>query len=552
MNAVEIDVLISNLLVVLVAGFLAGLVCKRLGVSLLVGYLVVGGVIGEGGLRLVGRASHELEYLAEAGALLLLFAIGIEFSLGELLRLSRYATIGGATQMLLVAMPLLVVCRQFGMSWNAAVLSSAAAALSSTVLVFKVLAEYGETASAHGRRGIAILLFQDVALVPLMLLVPLLTGEGEAPSIRGYTILALKSIVFIASVALLRQVIGRLVVPMLAARRSVELVVLFALVVLGGACWASYRVGLPPAIGALAAGLMLSDNRLSKQIDTILLPFRESFAAVFFVTLGMLLDPMDFFRAPWLLTGGLLGMLLLKSLAATLALRLTGLAWVAAVGMGLGLAQLGEFSFLLISQGLRQGVIDAETYRRMLFIALGTLIVTPMLLRVGLGWAGRLVDGDEEKEVFAWIGEPVRRGVIVGAGPIGRQLASQLETLGVDVWLIDLSPINLHSFAQHGFHTVAGDARERDVLERALVADARLVVVSVPDDEVALQIVRSVRELASGASILVRCRYQLNIGKLMAAGASAVVSEEAQASGALLDKCTRLVSQGQDVATRRP
>jgi CPA2 family monovalent cation:H+ antiporter-2 len=178
--------------------------------------------------------------------------------------------------------------------------------------------------------------------------------------------------------------IRRWIVPTLARLRSVELIVLFALSLLGGVCWGAFWLGLPPAIGALSAGMMLSGNRLSKQIDTIVLPFRETFAAVFFVTLGTLLDPLVFLREPLLLTTGLMSMLVLKTTAAAIALKLNGLRWAAAFGMGLGLAQLGEFSFLVLAEGVGQGVISSTNYNRMLFVALGTLVVTPQLLKAGL------------------------------------------------------------------------------------------------------------------------------------------------------------------------
>ncbi len=169
---------IVDLMVILAAGFLSGLLCKRLGVSLLVGYLIVGAVIGGGGLRLVTQEHGEIEWVARTGALLLLFSIGMEFSLGELRRLSRYFFVGGSIQMLLCSLPLIVALPLLGWNWKAALMIGAATSLSSTVLVFKALTEYGELEKPHGRRAIAILLFQDVALVPLMLVMPMLTGEG--------------------------------------------------------------------------------------------------------------------------------------------------------------------------------------------------------------------------------------------------------------------------------------------------------------------------------------------------------------------------------------
>jgi len=543
-NTFDASRFMADLLIVLAAGFVSGALCKRVGVSLLVGYLVVGALIGEGGVGFVSQEHHELEYLARAGALLLLFSVGIEFSLEELRRMSRYFFVGGTVQMFLVAAPLTVACVALGLGWRPALLVGAAGALSSTVLVFKALAEWGQTASSHGRRAIGILLYQDVALVPLMLMVPMLTGAGAPPTFAAFALLAIKSSVFVVAVVLLRRAIAGWIVPLLGGLRSVELVVLFTLTVLGAVCWGALAVGLPPALGALAAGLLLSGNRLSKQIDTLVLPYRESFAAVFFVTLGTMLHPGAFLKEPLLLTAGLAGMLLLKSLAATVALKLVGLKWRSAIGMGIGLAQLGEFSFLLMAEGATFGVIGRDDYNRLLFIALGTLIVTPLLIKLGLRWSG--TDGAEEREhdhAAPGGDEPVQKAMVIGVGPIGRQIASRLETLGVDVCLVDLSPINLHPFAQQGFHTVAGDAREPEVLRRADVTHCRLVVVSVPDDEVAGQVVRSLRELNRGSFILVRCRFLANIAAVKKAGADAVVSEEQEASGALLRICDTVVRQ---------
>ena len=473
--------LVADLLIVLASGLVAAAVCKRLGASLLVGYLVVGAIVGQGGLRWI-ESHHQLEILAEAGALLLLFAVGIEFSVDQLRQLSRYFTVGGATQMLLVAGPLAIAAKLAGLPWNAALLIGAAAALSSTVLVFRALAELGQTASPHGQRAIGVLLFQDVALVPLLLVVPMLTGQGEAPNASTYILLAAKSTLFVVGVIVVRWTIGQWIVDRLAAMRSVELVVLFALCVLGGFGWGAHQLGLPAAVGSLAAGIALSGNRLSHQIDSIVLPFRETFAAVFFVTLGMLLQPIAFVHEPLLLSGALIGALALKTGAATVALRLVGLRWKAALGMGMGLAQLGEFSFLLVGEGVAEGLISAEHFNRLLFVALGSLILTPLLLRWGLPLTE---DGEVEQTLSQKPSDTTPstspRAIVVGLGPIGRQVASRLETDGLEVCLIDYSPVNLYAFAQLGFRTVAGDAREPAILRKAHIEKCRLVVVCVPE-----------------------------------------------------------------------
>lgn len=541
MNPFPIDRLVIDLLIVLAAGLVSGAICKRIGVSLLVGYLIIGAIIGQGMLGLVSQEHHELEYLARAGALLLLFAVGIEFSLEQLMRLSRYFLVGGAIQMLLVAIPLTGIGWIMGMSWQAAVLLGAAGSLSSTILVFKALNEWGQTATPHGRRAIAILLFQDVALVPLMLVIPMLTGTSGESSVKAFATLLGIALVFVVAVHLLRRTIAAVVIPSLANLRSIELVVLFTVLVLAGTCWIAFRIGLPPAIGALAAGLMLSGNRLTQQIDTLILPFRESFAAVFFVTLGTLLQPRAFLEEPLLLTAGLLVVILLKAIAATVALRVTRLSWRASVGMGLGLAQLGEFSFLIVAIGVTHGVLTDLDYNRTLFIAMGTLVLTPQMMKLGLTWTDTEPVEDQQASLAGVESLRATHAVVIGAGLIGRKTAARLETLGVHVCLVDQSPINLYPFAQQGFQTVTGDAVDAEVLSRANAKVCRLGVVCVPDDPIASQIVAILRKMNPNMFILVRCRFYSNVPQLKQVGADQVISEEQETSVAVSRVCEQIL-----------
>jgi len=532
-----LETLILDVLIVLFAGLVAGAICRRLGVSLLVGYLVVGALIGPGVFGLVSAEKHELKQLAEAGALLLLFSIGIEFSLGELVRMGRYLFVGGSVQMAMVTAAATAGSLALGVPWRAALLIGAAVALSSTVLVFKALEEYGQVATRHGRRAVGILLFQDFALVPLMLLVPVLTGGDDQPTVRLWLGLALKSVLFVGAVAAARYVVRHWAVPLLAALRSPELVVLFTLIVLAGSSLAAAEVGLSAALGAFAAGLILSGNRLTGQIDALVLPFRESFAAVFFVSLGTLMRP-DLLQTPLgaVLCGtGLVGLLAVKTAAAAVALRLTGLRWRLAFGMGLGLSQMGELSFMLLSAGFRAGLVGPDPYNAAMLLAIGSLILTPPLLKWGLRRADPTLDRElEGRPPSAKLRPPVSHALVVGMGPVGRQIVSQLETRGVDVAAVDLSLVNLHPLAQLGFHTVAGDARQPHVLRRAGAADCTLAVITVPDDRAALEIVRALRGLNARGRVVVRSRYQLSAHDIQRAGADTVVSEEAEACAALL------------------
>ena len=449
--------------------------------------------------------------------------------------------------MLLVAVPLAVVSMLLGMQWQPALLVGAAGSLSSTILVFKALNEWGQSTSPHGRRAIGILLFQDVALVPLMLVLPMLTGSADQTSFRDFGWLLATAVLFVVAVNLLRRLIAGYIIPLLADLRSIELIVLFVFLLLAGTCWAAVCIGLPPAIGALAAGLMLSGNRLTQQIDTLVLPFRESFSAVFFVTLGTLLHPLALFEEPLLLIGGLIAVIVLKFAAAAVALRLTGLTWRASAGMGIGLAQLGEFSFLLMAIGVARGIVSDVDYNRMLFIAMGTLLLTPQMMKLGLEWTDS-EQSDEQDQLIAELpsDDAAQHVIVIGAGLIGSKTVARLETLGMDVCLIDQSPVNLYPFAQQGFHTVTGNAADTDVLNRAKVHACRLCVVCVPDDPIASQIVGVLRSINPSMSILVRCRYFSNVAALTRAGADIAISEEQETSVTILRVCEQLLWQEQN------
>ena len=524
--------IVFELVTVLVVGFVSAAICKRLGISTLAGYLLGGVMLGSVILGPLYQKTHEMEHLAEAGVLLLLFSIGIEFSLADLLRMARPFLVGGTIQMMLVAVPTAIFAATLKLPWQSAVLLGAAAAFSSTVLVFKALEEWGQATSPHGRRAIAILLYQDAAVVPLVLLVPFLAGQSQGLDLVTFGLLVARMLSFLAAIPIGRWLTVHWLAPWLSGLRSVELLVLFTISVLGSTTLAAYYLGLPPMIGAFGAGLMLNGNRLTQQIDSVILPFRETFAAVFFVSLGTLIRFDALLAIPLTCLAALVAVLVLKTSAAAFALRLARLPWRSAFGMGLGLAQIGEFAFVLLMAGLSQAVIQPEAYDLMMFVAVVSLIVTPQLLKLGLRMAERSSVVEHEIVIRPALNDDqVRRATVVGIGPVGSQIASQLETVGYDVCLVDLNPQNLHPFAQQGFRTVVGDGSEPLVLTRADVPSCSFVAVTVPADRSAIQTVSAVRSLTPRATILVRCRFQASASKLRAAGATDVFSDEAEVAG---------------------
>jgi len=365
-----------------------------------------------------------------------------------------------------------------------------------------------------------------------VLLVPFLAGQSQGLDLVASGLLAAKSLGFLAAIPVGRWLIVRWVAPWLSRLRSVELLVLFTISVLGGTTLAAYGLGLPPMIGAFGAGLMLNGNRLTRQIESVILPFRETFAAVFFVSLGAVIRFDALLAMPLTCVAALVAVLVLKTSAATLALRLARLPWKSAFGMGMGLAQIGEFAFVLLMAGLSTGIVEPGGYNLMMFVAVVSLILTPQLLKIGLRLAER--DSVVEHEIAirpASNVDRIPRATVVGIGPVGSQIASQLETFGYDVCLVDLSPVNLHAFAQQGFRTVVGDGSDSSVLRRADVPNCGLVAITMPVDRSAIQTVSAVRRLNRTATILVRCRFQASASKLRAAGATDVFSDETEVAG---------------------
>ncbi len=535
------DSFIEPLLIVLTTGLLAGSVCRHVSLPPLMGYLVMGALLSDGLLGWVSANVTEIGHLAELGVFFLLFSIGLELSLEELRRMGRHLLIGGSLQMLLVAMPLGLILVARSWEWNAAILVGAALAFSSTVLVFRLLGELGQSSTPIGRRAISILLFQDAALVPLLLCIPLLAGTGEAVSFADWAELAALSLAFVIATILLRFVMNGWVIPHIAQHRSPDLVILMTLTILGGVTLVAHRIGLPPALGAFAAGLAFGGNRWSEQVDSLILPFREAFAAVFFVSLGLLIDVTGIWREPLVVLGGVILLTLIKSAAAVVALKLTGLRLSACWRPAVSLAHVGEFAFVLILVGGSAGVISPDDQRRLVTIAGATLLAAPILIRWGLRADDQAAtEGPTEPHGVPLDCDLERHWIVIGMGPVGRAVAARLETLGYAVTTVDSNPLNLQAFAQLGFSTVAGDAQQESILRSAGIERSQGIVVCVPIDEVAHEITMQARQLNQGARIIVRCRYAQHVGRLGNAGANIVISEEARSTRELVEAVAKL------------
>ncbi|MDR3181583.1 MAG: cation:proton antiporter [Planctomycetaceae bacterium] len=622
-----IQQLLSDLLIILSAGFIAGVVCKRLRLPMVVGYLLIGALIGSGVLGIFksnpaedqsdgttinivkteeagdGSAAakaekkddngHDtpdaviaapseqpiadagliankdfdskeeehilvleanavehriLDQFAHFGANLLLFAIGIHFSPSELGRIWKHFLAGGLIQMLGVIVPFGLFFQLFGFDWKVGVVLGCAVSLSSTVLVFKSLEDMGLATSLSGLRAVAILLFQDVAIVPLLVIIGILSAmtNGAVTTVSPAAMLiglAVKSTVFLTFIVGLRGIFVRFIVPFLLDLRNVELIVLFTMILFIGVCGVAGYLGLPGALGALATGVVLSDTRLTHQVSAITVAMRETFSAIFFVSLGALFDPHILFTMPIGTLGMLSGCLFLKTAAAGLAFWVLGLSFVPAMAMGLGLSQLGELSFILIAQGYAEKMFSYDVYQMILFTALTSILLTPLFLKIALAFSHHqpMIHHDDTNDPVIFPEDMSKRALVVGLGPTGAQVAAFLETSGFELSLIDMNPVNLHPYAQHGFQTIAGNANDLATLKLADVKMVSLAVISVPNDSFAGEIVDAVRALNDHCIVVARCRYSANIVKLEQVGANIVLCDEKELAHTAVETLEKLL-----------
>jgi CPA2 family monovalent cation:H+ antiporter-2 len=632
-----ISYLLFDLLIILTAGFIAGVICRGFRLPMVIGYLLIGAFIGHGGFNILHmgisadsvevieikanpktklelesesdikakaeaevdsnkaeadkaivqiasrdskdladslaessgaaiRAEHILlDNLAHLGANLLLFAIGLHFSPSELAKLWKFFLVGGVIQMFGVIGAITGFVVLFGGDWKVGLMIGSAISLSSTVLVFKSLEDMGQATSPSGVRAIAILLFQDVAVVPLLVIIGILAALAAGVSGGGGDVipshlalflglgvdprsqlvsLGTGSVIFMVVVFCARFLFVRYGAPYIQGLRSVELLVLFTMVLLIGVSWVAFLLGLPGALGALAAGVILSETRLTTQITAITISLRETFSAIFFVSLGALFDPSSLFANPLLTMGALVGCLFVKTFAAAVAFRVLGLDFVSALAMGLGLSQLGELSFVLLSNGLSMRLIDNETYQCVLFVALTSIILTPVFLNFAIRIIPAHVHDPELDDSGGddrFLGQTKRKAVVVGVGPIGGQVAAYLESSGFDVGLIDMNPVNLHRFAQHGFRTISGNAADVATLRLIEAHNSTLIVVAIPDDLLIFEVIEAARRLNDHCLLVSRCRFKDNRERLMKRGADIVICGETELGNAMIKAVKKLL-----------
>jgi CPA2 family monovalent cation:H+ antiporter-2 len=541
----------ADLAIIIVAGLAGGLLAQKLRQPLILGYILAGVVLGPlTGGRLISDP-HDVELLAEVGVALLLFALGIEFSLKELRPVRSIALVGTPIQILTIVAVTAALVHALGWSWNEAIWVGAAVSLSSTMVVLKTLQGQGRVGTLSSRVMIGMLLVQDLAVVPMLILLPRLgdlqAGLGDVSWAIG------KSIIFIA----LMVIIGSRLIPRLmvvVSRWCSRELFLLTVTALGlGIGYATYKVGLSFAFGAFVAGLVLSESDHNHQALSDIIPLRDIFGLLFFASVGMLLDP-EYLREHIglvLAVAAVVGVA--KGLVFAILSRVFRYGNVVPLAMGLTMFQAGEFAFVIGKVGIKTGGIAAETYSLILAVTLVTMFLTPLLSRLtGPIYAQlRKRRSSEPLRTINVEADDLRDHVIIcGAGRVGRAVARSLRERGHHCVAIEIDQHRLEVCSEAGLPMVYGDASHPAVLEAAGLDHACLLVITTPAPISALTVARYARQQRPELHIVVRAESADLVHELEGLGVFEIVQPQIEAGIEMLRQSLEHLGANEDEVQR--
>jgi monovalent cation:H+ antiporter-2, CPA2 family len=536
-----------ELVLILAAGVAAAVGVALLRLPAVAGFMLAGAVVGPFGFGLV-KEQELVDTLSEIGVVLLLFTIGLEFSLERLRRIWKLVAIGGTLQVGLTTLACVGVALGLGETIERGVFFGFLVALSSTAIVLRGLSERGEVDAPHAKFTIGALIYQDLCVIPMMLLVPILAGRGEGSAVVGIGVALAKATVFVVATL----VAGRFLVPRALARvdaaRSREVFLLAVLVFCASVALLTAYFGLSLALGAFLAGILLSDSAYGHRAMANVLPLRDVLTSLFFMSLGMLFDVSVVRDQPVLVALLFAGIFFGKGFIATLAsvvMRFPArVAWLA----GVGLAQFGEFGFVLAKEGMRSGILTSDESRLVLAAGILTMFVTPLSMRLAphvtagaallrplerlLGVRGI----DERAPEHATMKDHV---IVAGYGIGGRLLSAALHEAHIPFLVIELNSESVREGRAGGMPIYYADVTSEEALTHAHLTDAHALVLLISDSDAARQALAVARQLAPDVPIIVRARRVSEEAHLRLLGASDVIMEELEAGIEVLARVLR-------------
>lgn len=521
---------LQDFLIILIAAVAVVSLFRRLRASAVLGYLVAGALIGPNGLALLQDVAATA-VLGQLGVVFLLFSIGLELSIDRLVGLRRYVFGLGVAQVVVTTLVLWFILRALGLDRGAALIVSSGLALSSTAVVLQILVERRELGTPHGRVAFAVLLLQDLAVVPLLTLVPLL-ARREASVLTALGGAFLKAAAALIVILALGRLALRPMLRLVARDGTPELFTGIVLLVVLGVGWLTEQVGLSMALGAFLAGLLMAETEYRPQVQGDIQPFRGLLLALFFMTVGMGLN-LTLLREQWLVLVGLLFALLVVKATILLVLsRAFGLSLAVAAAIALMLAQGSEFGFVLFSLAEQAGVMSAQPAQVAVLVVGLSMAVTPVLLTSSRAVLRRLERPSDQPHdaLVADTSEMNEHVVIAGFGRVGQTLGLLLDSQFIRYIALDLDPELVAEARSRGLSVFYGDASRADVLKAAGIERAQMAVSTLDDPELASRAVHVLRRLRTSMPIIARAHDLAECERLVRAGATAAVPEIVEGS----------------------
>ncbi len=524
--------ILTDLIIILAVSAVVLYVSTRLKLPSIVGFLIAGVLVGPYGIELISTA-EEVNVMAEIGILLLLFSIGIEFSLDKLIQAKKYVIIGGSVQVFLSILMFFLGAYFFGLETNQAIFVGMLFAMSSTAIVLQLFQEKGWMNTLFGKTAVSILIFQDIIIIPMMLFAPYLSQNGS-PESQSFSKILLGLLIVVAVVFAARKLVPPLIRSVVHTRNQ-ELFLITIIVICFATAFITNQLGLKLALGAFLAGLIISESEFSFEALKNIMPFKKIFTAIFFISVGMLLNLKFVYENYWLLSGITVLVMFVKFLIIAPTAFFLKIGIRNAIVSGLVLCQVGEFAFILSKVGLEGQVLSVFNYQVFLAVSIMSMVASAIMIGFAPAIAKYIV-----KVSFwsSWLNKMddkiclpssctlVDHTVIIGLGPGGRRIAKFLSKRKIPLAIIELNERNIEEQDSTYAQIFIGNAKDDEVLQRAAIEAAKQVIITVPEAAEAENITIKIRKLNHNANIVVRTKYAQEAEQLHKLGANHVVPEE--------------------------
>ncbi|MEF8845707.1 MAG: monovalent cation:proton antiporter-2 (CPA2) family protein [Bacteroidales bacterium] len=531
--------LLQNLLIILGFSVIVVFILQRFRLPSILGFLITGIIIGPDGLNLVGTG-HEVNIISEIGVILLLFVIGLELSLKQLASIRKTIFIGGTLQVGLAIVITAFINRLMGFAWNESVFIGFLVSLSSTAIVLKILQDRNEISAPHGRNALGILIFQDIIVIPMILVTPILAGETTNVGLALLGLLGKSALIILFTLVSARYIVPRLM-HFIAKTRSKELFLLTTLALCFAVAFLTSKAGLSLALGAFLAGLVISESEYSHQATSTILPFKELFTSFFFISIGMMLNTGFFLGNAGIVLLIVLAVFIIKVTVATFATALLKHPPRVALLTGLALFQIGEFAFILSRVGIKNELLTPEMNQYFLSVSIVTMFLTPFVTMfseqlstfllppaIRRKWGMYLSSGTKaEKQQEPELDNHL---IIIGYGINGRNVAKAARYIEMPYVILELNSDTVREEKTKGEPIMFGDATQSHILNSVNVNKARVMVIAISDPTATKYIISNIRNISKSVYVIVKTRYVSEINELIALGADEVIPEEFETS----------------------